>query len=324
MEDFIKENSGVRFEEGLPLPYVKYEYGIWIIEFGDGKGTFKVCECFRESVNNQIKHKEMEYNQIYGDNSWNEYFKKGWLGNYYMNLYRRFLKGYDYESNICHRCNGKTPSIIYCNPIYGGKFKQTFGWYIERKVWNNELDEDERIVFEENQNRLNELNDNRNKLVKKHSNQYGVLPESIFQITYEIEKECGKLSRRNDNIIENLVRGEFGYKPIGEMWVNETILFKLVKEMFPKSVVIHHYRGSELEGLEIDVFIKDKKIGFEYNGLQHYKPIKHFGGEESLKKTKERDKRKIELCESLGIELHIIKYDETISKNLIKSRLNHT
>ena len=52
------------------------------------------------------------------------------------------------------------------------------------------------------------------------------------------------------------------------MWV-ETILFNLVKEIYPKSKVIHHYRGKELEGLEIDVYVKEKKIGFEYNGLQH-------------------------------------------------------
>lgn len=322
MGDFVKENCGVKFEEGLPLPYVKYEYSNWIIEFGDGNGNFKVCECFRESIKNQIEYKQKEHDKFFGEGGWNESFKKGSLGNYYMNIYRRFVNGYDYESNICHRCNGKTPSIIYCNPMYGGKFKQTFGWYIERKEWNKELDEDERIVFEEIQNRLNELNEKRNKLVEKQYNEDGVFSESIFRITYEIEKECGKLSRRNDNIIENLVRGEFGYKPIGEMWVNETILYKLVKEIFPKSEVIHHYRGSELEGLEIDVFVKDKKIGFEYNGLQHYKPIKHFGGNESLKKTKERDKRKLELCESLGIELHVIKYDENISKKLIKSRIS--
>ena len=42
-----------------------------------------------------------------------------------------------------------------------------------------------------------------------------------------------------------------------------------------------------------------------------------------MKKTKERDKRKIELCEDLGIELHVIKYDETISKKLIKERLDY-
>ena len=43
MVGWLDDNSVVKFEEGLPLPYVKYEYGNWIIEFGDGKGNFKVC-----------------------------------------------------------------------------------------------------------------------------------------------------------------------------------------------------------------------------------------------------------------------------------------
>lgn len=329
MRDFVEENSGIKFEEGLPLPYVKYEYGNWIIEFGDGNGNFKVCECFRESIKNQIEYKQNEHNKYYGEGSWNEGFKKGSLGNYYMNLYQRFMNGYDYESNICHRCNGKTPSVEFCVPMYGGKFMRTFGWYVGRRRWNKEFDEKERNIFDDNQNQIDELLKKREKLILKKEKL--ILNNKSrgwddFEVnlrkTHQIDKEVSKLNRRNNKIIENLVRGEFGYKPIGEMWVNETILYKLVKEIFPKSEVIHHYRGSELEGLEIDVFVKDKKIGFEYNGLQHYKPIKHFGGRKSLKKTKERDKRKVELCESLGIELHIIKYDETISKNLIKSKLS--
>lgn len=321
MGDFIKENSGIKFEEGLPFPYVKYEYGNWIIEFGDGKGNFKVCECFRESIRNHIESEEKEYNRYYGRDKWNEGFNNGRLGDYNMNWYRRYLEGYSFKPNLCHRCNNKTPSVQYGN-VYGGKFIRTFGWYLVRRLWNKELDENELCIYNNNESRQKELNHKKIKLIEKHSNEFGVLPESIFIKTHQIDKEVSKLNRRNNKIIENLVRGEFGYKPIGEMWVNETILYKLVKEIFPKSEVIHHYRGSELEGLEIDVFVKDKKIGFEYNGLQHYKPIKHFGGKKSLKKTKERDKRKVELCESLGIELHIIKYDETISKKLIKSKLS--
>lgn len=323
MGNYVEENSGVKYEEGLPLPYVKYEYGNWIIEFGDGKGNFKVCECFRESIRNHIEFEEKEHEKYHGKGSWSEYFRNGMLGDYNMNYYRRYLEGYSFESNLCHRCNSKTPSVQYGN-VYSGKFEKSFGWYIQRRKWERNFDEDERNEYDNNQIRFHELSNKRYRLVQKHSDLGGGLPDDIFKLTKEIEKECGELFRKNKNYVENLVRGEFGYKPIGEMWVNETILYKLVKEMFPKSEVIHHYRGSELEGLEIDVYIKDKKIGFEYNGLQHYKPIKHFGGKESLKKTKERDKRKLELCESLGIELHVIKYDETISKNLIKSRLSNS
>ena len=323
MVGWLDDNSVVKFEEGLPLPYVKYEYGNWIIEFGDGKGNFKVCECFKESIDKHIQYKKNENDKFYGVDNWDENYKKGYLGDSYMNWYRRYINGYTYQSNLCHRCNNTTPSIEYCNPMYGGKFKRTFGWYIERRKWENNFDKETLDKFNKYKERVDFLIDYRNKQVEKYGSEiFGVnYEQKVNSELYEMDRESEKLKRRLNSIVENLVRGEFGYKPIGEMWVNETILYKLLQEIFPKSQVINHYRGSELEGLEIDVFIKDAMIGFEYNGLQHYKPIKHFGGVESLKKTKERDKRKKELCESLGIELHIIKYDETISKELIKSRL---
>ena len=142
MVGWLDDNSVVKFEEGLPLPYVKYEYGNWIIEFGDGKGNFKVCECFKESIDKHIQYKKNENDKFYGVDNWDENYKKGYLGDSYMNWYRRYIIGYTYQSNLCHRCNNTTPSIEYCNPMYGGKFKRTFGWYIERRKWENNFDKE--------------------------------------------------------------------------------------------------------------------------------------------------------------------------------------
>jgi hypothetical protein len=315
--------EGIGFEEGLPLPYVKYQLGNWIIEFGDGEGNFKVCKCFKNSIENHIKHLKDEYYKFYGKNRWNEDFDKEKLSFSHTNWYYRYINGYDYETNLCHRCNNKTPSKEFCNPMYGGKFKRTFGWYIERRKWENNFDQD--TVEEQNKNneRLDYLINYRNKEVEKNKGEFGLIPENIRSEIYQIDKEIEKLKRKLNSLVENIVRGEFGYKPIGEMWVNETIMFKLLKEIFPKSDVIQHYRGSELEGLELDVFIKNKKIGFEYNGLQHYKPVKLFGGKKGLIGVKERDKRKKLICQKLGIKLIIIRYDEVVSKNLIKDKIEN-
>lgn len=46
----------------------------------------------------------------------------------------------------------------------------------------------------------------------------------------------------------------------------------------------------------------------EYDGEQHFKSIKHFGGEEQFKKQQEIDKRKNEYCKKQGIELLRIPY----------------
>jgi hypothetical protein len=65
-----------------------------------------------------------------------------------------------------------------------------------------------------------------------------------------------------------------------------------------------------LEGLELDMYCEEKKLAFEYNGVQHYKFIKHFHRtENALEKQKERDKKKVKLCEENKIKLIVIPYN---------------
>ena len=132
--------------------------------------------------------------------------------------------------------------------------------------------------------------------------------------SYVIEKE-------DKDKAENELRKIFGHFKIGEKWVNETLLFNIVKEIFFDKKVIFHYRGKEMEGLEIDIWIPDIKIGFEYQGEQHYKPVKHWGGEESLKKQQQNDKKKKELCKLNSYRLIEFKHSDTISKEAIYESL---
>jgi hypothetical protein len=120
---------------------------------------------------------------------------------------------------------------------------------------------------------------------------------------------------------ENELRDYFDYPRIGEKWINETHLYKLVCSLFPEHEVIFHYRGCELEGLELDIFIPNFNLGIEYQGEQHYKPIELFGGEESLKKRVENDKRKKLICKSIGYDLIEYKYDEEVSEKTVVRKL---
>jgi len=47
----------------------------------------------------------------------------------------------------------------------------------------------------------------------------------------------------------------------------------------------------------LDFYIPEYNIGIECQGLQHYKPVEVFGGEEQFLKRLELDKKKKELCE---------------------------
>ena len=120
---------------------------------------------------------------------------------------------------------------------------------------------------------------------------------------------------------ENILREEYGVAKIGEGWISETMMFKIVEDIFEDYEYERHCRPNFLEGLEIDIYIPELKLGFEYNGIQHYKPVEHWGGEKSLKKQQMRDKRKQQLCNQNDVKLIIIKYDEQLSKDLILSKI---
>lgn len=56
----------------------------------------------------------------------------------------------------------------------------------------------------------------------------------------------------------------------------------------------------------------------EYQGIQHFKPIKKFGGLEKFKNTQKRDKIKYSFCKTNKIKLYYIKYTEDVEKELNK------
>ena len=60
--------------------------------------------------------------------------------------------------------------------------------------------------------------------------------------------------------------------------------------------------------LSYDFYIEDRKILIEYQGRQHYMPVKKFGGEQSFELQKDRDKRKKIFAASYGYTLIEIPY----------------
>lgn len=120
---------------------------------------------------------------------------------------------------------------------------------------------------------------------------------------------------------ENEVRTQLGFRKKGEQWENETLLFYIIKNIFPENQVVQHYRPKWLNGLEIDVWIEGESIGFEYQGIQHYHALKHWGGEEALKKQKMRDAEKERICIKKGIRLIKVKYTEPITEALVREKL---
>ena len=75
-----------------------------------------------------------------------------------------------------------------------------------------------------------------------------------------------------------------------------------------------------LEGhkLRTDFFLPDKNFHIEYNGIQHYKPVKHFGGQQKFEKQVELDKLKNKYLDVKTIKY--TQYDEI--ENLLSLMFN--
>lgn len=121
--------------------------------------------------------------------------------------------------------------------------------------------------------------------------------------------------------VENVVRDARGLPHVGEGWVNETALFRVVQSLFPDDVVVHHYRAAWLGRLELDVYVKGANIGFEYQGIQHYKPQAHWGGDAALARGRERDAEKAQRCAENGTRLIEVTYLEEVSEETVRWKL---
>lgn len=118
-------------------------------------------------------------------------------------------------------------------------------------------------------------------------------------------------------IVTDEVKSSFKLKK----WVNESLLANLIKELFKDLTIYRNYRPEILEGLELDVYIRELNVGIEYQGIQHEKPVKLWGGEEALSIRIANDKRKAKLCKKYGIELIYFWYYEDINKELVIKKL---
>ena len=105
---------------------------------------------------------------------------------------------------------------------------------------------------------------------------------------------------------ENSVREMLGIPRIGEGWVSETQLFRLLEKAFPQTNVIQHGRPSWLGLQHFDIWFPHWNIAVEYHGLQHFEPVDFFGGKEAFENNVERDKRKQALARRHGVKLFII------------------
>lgn len=64
-----------------------------------------------------------------------------------------------------------------------------------------------------------------------------------------------------------------------------------------------------IKALRFDFYIPSLNLIIEYDGLQHFIPVEHWGGEENLKKTQQRDEVKNNWAKQNGLILIRFRYD---------------
>jgi hypothetical protein len=77
------------------------------------------------------------------------------------------------------------------------------------------------------------------------------------------------------------------------MSYGQEILLEYLRLFFNNTKILIDYRPDWLFGMELDFFIPEYNIAFEFQGLQHYEPIY---GSDSLVNQQARDISKKEIC----------------------------
>jgi len=95
-------------------------------------------------------------------------------------------------------------------------------------------------------------------------------------------------------------------KSLGEMNVEGYLKTKHIEYFQNKSFEGCYYKNKLL----FDFYLPKYNITIEFDGLQHFQPVKHFGGCEGFRVTKARDTIKNTFCVNNNIGLIRIRYDE--------------
>lgn len=298
--------------ESLPLPFVHYpnHYGTFLSFSETEHSQQYFCSCCEVAIENYLILREYIDKARKVKSSWGFHHD---FSDHYVTLTKTSID-YDqvflFRDKLCHRCNLSTPSLRWCHEMYGSKFKQYYGWYVSQMKY--------RLGFMDT------------KFIQERC-----APEVAIQLTSIKNIDIHSLTDNNvdyqqyfatlkslDVLVENSTRQEFGFRNIGDGWVNESVLYNIVHNLYPEEMIFRRFRPDWLNGLELDIFLPNLKIAFEYQGQQHYFPIKAWGGKSSFEQLQERDRRKKTICSALNITLIEIAYTEPLNEVHILQKIN--
>lgn len=344
--------QGEIVREGLPFPVVHYPnfYGTFFA-FAETEPTQPViCSCAQSAVGNYIAIRQRNvpgplYSEPLKMAPLSSQFFPNPIAEASSALPDNPLMAVQFRSGLCHRCNLATPTLRYCHEMYGQAFLQHYGWYVNLVylrlgILPMSFDFLQDVCPLEFQALIDQVRaataDYDREYAKMVSLATGPGRDDIApdEVTYwrnvrtedatrmiYLRRRAATTRRALTNSIENIAREEFGFKKVGEGWVNETLLSQLVSRLLPGEEVLRHYRPDWLSGLELDLFIPGRKLGIEYQGQQHFHEVEAWGGANALAEVKRRDATKVRLCKQAGVELVTFDYTEALTEIAVAEKL---
>lgn len=140
-----------------------------------------------------------------------------------------------------------------------------------------------------------------------YNNKYQYDFKDYSNIKSKIVVKCDKHSyfeSTGELLINGYGCSSCGKVSIGEEKVSKYLIDSNISYQKQKSFdgCVYHNK------MQFDFFIPSKNVCIEYDGVQHFKPIDYFGGEESLKLQKDKDVIKNNFCRENNIKLIRIPY----------------
>lgn len=135
----------------------------------------------------------------------------------------------------------------------------------------------------------------------------------------DVENPFAELVEEIFREAENLLRERHGLPRIGEGWISEMLMFRLIQQRFAEAEL--HAQPDWLRPQHLDCYVHSIRVGFEFQGQQHFEPVAVFGGEEGLAQTKQRDELKAKKCADNKVTLIYWTYAESLTSNILFEKL---
>lgn len=159
---------------------------------------------------------------------------------------------------------------------------------------------------------------------KVHGDKYDYSLVDYKHCKQKVRIKCNKCGHIFEQTPDSHLQGQGCSKCILK---SQTKLYDKLKESLPNIEILFEVNNkvvSWLEDQRFDIYFPKYNIAVEYNGIQHYIPIEHFGGKVQFNHRLELDALKRRKCLEHNCTLFELKYNYTSDDydNLIKQIQN--